>query len=271
MGSKANGANLQRIGPSVSVQNDVQDETPSSEVTMSLMTRSWEAEEGHSVSALLLICFTWAFPSDHTQGVQPGESLLFRLMTVLLFFCYTFLSLKFMTEIFIYFHLYAFPHLPSPYHVGDLNVSVSLSLTALKNGRETAKSPFTRGSSPWEESAGLGRALRDWQLPSSSSYSVWCPEEMAVQRLAMPALPLPALLELAAAGLHPVLTTKAQWERKIKPLSVAEPASPYSTLKWSLRGLVKVQQHICGRGGSWIQPLSCLDSNLQLQLSVQDT
>lgn len=131
-----------------------------------------------------------------------------------------------MTEVFIYFYLYAFPHLPSPYHVGDLNVSVNLSLMALQNGRETAQSPFTRGSSPGEESAGLGRALRDRQLPSSSSHSVWCPEEMAMQCSDMPALPLPALPELAASGLHPDLMTKAQWERKIKPLGVAKPSSP---------------------------------------------
>ena len=179
-----------------------------------------------SVSALLLICFTWAFPSDHTQGIEPGESLLFHMMTVWLFFCYAFLSLKLVTEVFIYFYLYAFPHLPSPYHVDDLNVSVNLSLTALQNGRETAQSPFTRGSSPREEPAGLGRALRDWQLPSSSPHSVWYPKEMAMQCLAMPALPLPALPELAASGLHPVLMTKAQWDRKIKPLSVAKPSSP---------------------------------------------
>lgn len=58
MGAKADGANFQTVGPSVSLQNDVQDETHSSEVTMSPMTRSWEAGEGHSVSALLLIHFT---------------------------------------------------------------------------------------------------------------------------------------------------------------------------------------------------------------------
>lgn len=160
MGSKADGANLQRIGPSVSVQNDVQDETPRSEVTMSLMTRRWEARGSHSVSALLLMHFTWAFPFDHTQSTELGESLLFCMTTVWLLFCYAFLS-EFMTEAFIYFYLYAFPHLLSPYHVGDLNVSVNLSLTALQNGRERAQSPFTRGSSPWEEFAGLGRALRD--------------------------------------------------------------------------------------------------------------
>lgn len=134
---------------------------------MSLMTRSWDAGEGHTVSALLLICFTSAFPSDHTQGIELGESLLFRMMTVWLFFYYAFLSLKFMTEIFIYLYFYAFPHLPSPYHVGDLNISVNLSLTALQNGGETAQSPFTRGSSPWEESTGLGSHLPSPPPPHS--------------------------------------------------------------------------------------------------------
>lgn len=44
--------------------------------------------------------------------------------------------------------------------------------------------------------------------------------------LAMPALLLPALPGLAAPGLHPVLVSKAQRERKIKPLSAAKPSSP---------------------------------------------
>lgn len=132
------------------------------------------------------------FPSDHTQGIEPHESLLFCMTTVWLFFCYTFLLLKLITEVCICFYLHAFPHLPSPYHVGDLNVSVNLSLTALQNSRETAQSPFTRGSSPWEESAGLGRTLRDRQPPSSSSHFMWCPQEMSMECLAMPALPLPA-------------------------------------------------------------------------------
>lgn len=136
------------------------------------------------------------------------------------------------------FSFVCFSTLPLLYHAGDLNVGVHLSLAALQNGRGAAQSPFTRVSSPWEESAGLGRALRDFQPPSFSSRSVWCPEEMAMQRFAGPALPLPALPELAASGLHLVLMTKAQCERKIKPLSVAKPSSPYSTLKWSLCGLV---------------------------------
>lgn len=37
---------------------------------------------------------------------------------------------------------------------------------------------------------------------------------------------LPALPGLAAPGLHPVLMSKAQRERKIKPLSAAKPSSP---------------------------------------------
>lgn len=150
------------------------------------------------------------FGSDHREGREPGDSLLFHVMSVWLF-CYAFLSLKFMTEVFIYFNLYAFPH-----HVGDINASVNLSLTALQNGRETAQSPFTRGSSPWQESAGLRRSLRGWQLPSSSSHSVWCPGEMTMQHIAMPALCLPALPELTTSELHPALMTKAQWERKTK-------------------------------------------------------
>lgn len=81
---------------------------------------------------------------------------------------------------------------------------------------------------------------------------------------------LPAAPELAMTGLHPSLWLRHS-ERKIKPLSVAKPWSLYSTLGRSLRGLVEVQRHICGRDRSWIKPFPFLDTNLQLQLSVQNT
>lgn len=61
------------------------------------------------------------------------------------------------------FSFVCFSTLPLLYHVGDLNVGVHLSLTALQNGRGAAQYPFTRVSSPWEESAGLGRA---WETSS---------------------------------------------------------------------------------------------------------
>lgn len=98
---------------------------------------------------------------------------------------------------------------------------------------------------------------------------------ICVQKWPLSALPCPPLPASHARAGHdwaastPV--TKAQWERKIKPLSVAKLWSPYSTLRQSLHGLVKVQRHICGRGRSWIKPFPFLDTNLQLQLSVQNT
>lgn len=141
------------------------------------VTRSCERGEGHSVPALLLVCFVWAFPSDHTQGMDPREALLLGVTTVL--FCYAFK----ISDWRIYFYLCAFPRLPSLSQVGDPNVSVCLSLSALQNVRETAHPPFTKGLLPQEESAGMGKALRDWQPPSSSSHSVWCPGERAMQTL----------------------------------------------------------------------------------------
>lgn len=128
-------------------------------------------------SALLLVCFTWAFLSDHTWGMEPGEALLFDVTTV--FFCYAFK----IYDWHIYFYFYAFPHLPSVSQVGDRNVSVCLSLAALSNGREAAHSPFTKGLLAQEESAGVGKVLRDWEPPSSSSHSVWCPGGRALQTL----------------------------------------------------------------------------------------
>lgn len=60
------------------------------------VTRSCERGEGHSVPALLLVCFAWAFPSDHTQGMDPREALLLGVTTVL--FCYAFK----ISEVFIF-------------------------------------------------------------------------------------------------------------------------------------------------------------------------
>lgn len=120
-------------------------------------------------------------------------------------------------------------------------------------------------------------ALLGWEGPrGTETHLPHCPPPaLCVQKGPLSALscsPLPASHPRAGhdwAASTPV--TKAQWERKIKPLSVAKPWSPYSTLGRSLRGLVKVQRHICGRGRSWIKPFPFLDTNLQFQLSVQNT
>lgn len=163
------------------------------------------------------MCFTWAFPSDHTWDMEPGEALLFGVTTVL--FCYAFKIYDWR----IYFYFYAFPHLPSLSQVGDLNVSVCLSLAALPNGREGAHSPFTKGLLTQEESAGMGEVLRDWQPPSSPSHSVWCPGGRAVQTF-----PCQHFSLQPSQGLLPLGCIQFLWvrhrERKIKPLSAAKPS-----------------------------------------------
>lgn len=135
---------------------------------------------GGSLSVCIMpICFTWVFWFCPQRGWRARWFFAFPCnvsMTVLL--CFS--IIKIYTEVFIYFNLYAFPHPPSPRHAGDINISVNLSLTALQNGREAAQSPFTRGSSPWQESAGQGRSLRGRQLPSPSLHSVWCSGEMTM-------------------------------------------------------------------------------------------
>lgn len=133
----------------------------------------WE-RGGPSVPAFLWVFFTWASLSNHRAWSQV------KLCFLVWQLCSSVMLLKFMIDI----YFYAFPHLPSLPQVGGLNVFVCLSLTALPDGREAAQSPHTKGLLTQAESAGMGKVLRGWQPPSSSSSShSWCPGARAMQTL----------------------------------------------------------------------------------------
>lgn len=110
--------------------------------------------------------------------------------------------------------------------MGDPNISVCLSLSALQNVRETAQPPIYKGI------VAPGRVCWDGKGPEGLTATFLLltlrvvPWRKGHADLAMPALLPPALPGLAAPGLHPVLVSKAQRERKIKPLSAAKPSSP---------------------------------------------
>lgn len=127
--------------------------------------------------------------------------------------------LKFMTDI----YFYAFPHLPSLPQVGDLNVFVPHSSSRWQR------------SSPVPTHQGIvdpGRVCWDGKGPEGLTATFLLllilrgALEQGPCRPCHASILLPALPGLAAPGLHPVLMSKAQRERKIKPLSAAKPSSP---------------------------------------------
>jgi len=76
--------------------------------------------------------------------------------TVWLFFHCALLPLPFLSSVFVYFYLYAFPSLPSPCYAGDISLSVNLSPIDPPNGRESAQHPFAR-------SPQSGKSLMGWE------------------------------------------------------------------------------------------------------------